>query len=83
MSRQFWAHAVENGVLTDVRSFINPVPHVSFVHGADRVDYLRKRRDTLAANPLFASIEFIDDADEFARRLPFMAAKRDFSDRSR
>jgi malate dehydrogenase (quinone) len=80
VSRQFWAHAVENGVLTDVRSFINPVPHVSFVHGPDRVEYLRKRRDTLAANPLFASTEFINDPDEFARRLPFMAAKRDFAD---
>ena len=50
------------------------------MHGADRVDYLRKRRDTLATNPLFATTEFIDDPDEFARRLPFMAAKRDFSD---
>lgn len=80
VSRQFWAHAVENGVLADVRSFINPVPHVSFVHGADRVGYLRRRRDALAANPLFATTEFIDDADEFARRLPLMAAKRDFSD---
>ena len=80
VSRQFWAHAVESGVLTDVRSFINPVPHVSFVHGADRVQYLRKRRDALVANPLFAGMEFIDDPDEFARRLPFMAAGRDFSD---
>ena len=80
VSRQFWAHAIENGVLADARSFINPVPHVSFVHGADRVEYLRKRRDTLATNPLFATTEFIDDADEFARRLPFMAAQRDFAE---
>ncbi|HEX5143823.1 MAG TPA: malate dehydrogenase (quinone) [Mycobacterium sp.] len=79
VSRQFWAHAVENGVLTDVRSFLNPIPHVSFVHGADRIDYLRRRRDALASNPLFASTEFIDDPDEFARRLPFMADGRDFS----
>jgi malate dehydrogenase (quinone) len=80
VSRQFWAHAVENGVLPDVRSFLNPVPHVSFVHGADNVGYLKRRRDTLVENPLFASMEFIDDEDEFARRLPLMAAKRDFSD---
>ncbi len=80
VSRQFWAHAIENGVLADARSFINPVPHVSFVHGADRVEYLRKRRDTLATNPLFATTEFIDGADEFARRLPFMAAQRDFTE---
>jgi malate dehydrogenase (quinone) len=80
VSRQFWAHAVENGVLTDVRSFLNPVPHVSFVHAADRIDYLRRRREALVSNPLFASTEFIDDPDEFARRLPLMAAKRDFSE---
>ena len=33
MSRQFWSHAVENGVLTDPSSFINPVPHLSYVEG--------------------------------------------------
>ncbi|MCW2688886.1 MAG: hypothetical protein JWR37_3776 [Mycobacterium sp.] len=79
VSRQFWSHAIENGVLTDPRSFINPVPHVSFVHGAERVDYLRRRKEALASNPLFASTEFIDDPGEFARRLPLMAHKRDFS----
>ena len=81
VSRQFWAYAVENGVLLpDARTFINPIPHVSFVHGADRVDYLRRRKEALASNPLFAATEFIDDPDEFARRLPLMADKRDFSD---
>ncbi len=80
ITRQFWAHAVEHGVLTDVRGFLNPVPHVSFVHGADGVDYLRRRREALAHNPLFAGTEFIDDPDEFARRLPFMAAQRDFTE---
>jgi malate dehydrogenase (quinone) len=79
VSRQFWAHAVENGVLTDVRGFLNPVPHVSYVAGSERIDYLRRRREALVSNPLFASTEFIDDPDEFSRRLPFMAAKRDFS----
>jgi malate dehydrogenase (quinone) len=80
VSRQFWAHAVENGVLPDVRSFLNPIPHVSFVHGAGQLEYLKRRRDTLVQNPLFASMEYIDDEDEFARRLPLMAAKRDFSE---
>jgi malate dehydrogenase (quinone) len=79
VTRQFWAYAVENGILTD-RSFLNPIPHVSFVHGAQRVDYLRRRQLALAGNPLFAGTELIDDPDEFARRLPFMAAKRDFSE---
>ncbi len=79
VTRQFWAYAVENGILTD-RSFLNPIPHVSFVRGAQRVDYLRRRQRALAGNPLFARTELIDDPDEFARRLPFMAAKRDFSE---
>ncbi|WP_293055147.1 malate dehydrogenase (quinone) [Mycobacterium sp.] len=76
VTRQFWAYAAENGILTDVRSLINPVPHVSFVQGAAQVDYLRRRHQALAANPLFAGTEFIDDADEFARRLPLMATGR-------
>jgi malate dehydrogenase (quinone) len=80
MTRQFWAYAHENGILPDVRSFLNPIPHVSFVHGADAVDYLRRRRETMVRNPLFATMEFIDNDAEFARRLPLMAAGRDFSD---
>jgi malate dehydrogenase (quinone) len=79
VSRQFWAYAIENGILTD-RGFLNPIPHVSFVRGARRVDFLRRRQQALAGNPLFAGTEFIDDAQEFARRLPLMAAKRDFSE---
>jgi malate dehydrogenase (quinone) len=81
VTRQFWAYAVENGILTD-SDFVNPVPHVSFVSGERRVDYLRRRQRALAGNPLFAGTELIEDPDEFARRLPFMAAKRDFRDSS-
>ncbi|MGV0792657.1 malate dehydrogenase (quinone) [Mycolicibacterium sp. XJ1819] len=80
VSRQFWAYAVDSGVLSDPRSFVNPIPHVSFVHGAANVDYLRRRHEALADNPLFASAEFIADDDEFARRLPLMAEQRDFTE---
>lgn len=80
VTRQFWAYAVENGVIDDPRSFVNPIPHVSFVHGNAGVKYLRRRYDALVTNPLFARMEYIDDEDEFARRLPLMAEDRDFSD---
>jgi malate dehydrogenase (quinone) len=80
VTRQFWTYAVENRLLPDVRSFLNPIPHVGFVHGAANVDYLKRRHDALVDNPLFASMEFIADHDEFARRLPLMAAKRDLSE---
>lgn len=80
VTRQFWAYAAGNGVIADPRSFLTPTPHVSFVSGAENIGYLRRRYEALAANPLFASMEYIDDKDEFARRLPLMAEKRDFSD---
>ena len=79
VTRQFWAYAVETGILTD-RRFLTPMPHVSVVRGAQRVDYLRRRQRALADNPLFAGIEVIEDPDEFARRLPLMAADRDFAE---
>jgi malate dehydrogenase (quinone) len=79
VTRQFWTYAVQNRVLPDVRSFLNPIPHVSFVRGATNIDYLRRRHDALADNPLFASTEFIADDDEFARRLPLMASGRTHS----
>ncbi|TSD93549.1 malate dehydrogenase (quinone) [Skermania sp. ID1734] len=80
VSRQFWSHAVENGVLSDPKDFINPIPHVSFVHGEENVKYLRARYDALAGHPLFGGMEFIDSPDEFSRRLPLMAKGRDFSE---
>ncbi|MFD6395631.1 malate dehydrogenase (quinone) [Nocardia sp. NPDC060249] len=80
VSRQFWASAVDAGVLADPAGFINPIPHVSFVHGADNVDYLRKRYEALSPHPLFRGMEYIDTPDEFAARLPLMAKGRDFSD---
>ena len=80
VTRQFWAYAVENGLLPDARSFVNPVPHAAFVHGVEGVDYLKRRHDALVGNRLFASMEFVDDRDEFARRLPLMADKRDFTE---
>ncbi|WP_423797412.1 malate dehydrogenase (quinone) [Mycolicibacterium moriokaense] len=80
VTRQFWAYAVENRLLPDVRSFLNPIPHVSFVKGEANIDYLKRRHDALAGNPLFASMEFIADDDEFARRLPLMATGRSDSD---
>jgi malate dehydrogenase (quinone) len=80
ISRQFWAYAAENGVLTDVRGFLNPIPHASWVQRRDQVDFMRRRREALVGNPLFESIELIEDPDEFARRLPLMSAGRNFSE---
>jgi malate dehydrogenase (quinone) len=76
LSRQFWAHGVTQGVLGDPRTFINAVPHVSFVHGEADAAYLKARYEALAGNPLFEGIQYITDRDEIARRLPLMSAGR-------
>lgn len=80
VSRQFWSYGVQNGLLGEPSRFINPIPHVSFVHGEENVRYLRARYDALAPHPLFEGMEYIDSPDEFARRLPLMARGRDYSD---
>ena len=78
LSRQFWSYQVENGVLTDPRAFINPVPHVSFAQGEDQINYLRKRYDKLSANHMFPNMQFADDRETFAEKLPLMSQGRDF-----
>lgn len=62
VSRQFWAHLVSEGLLPEPSRFINPVPHMSFVWGADNVAYLKKRFEALKDHPLFAGLEYSEDA---------------------
>lgn len=80
VSRQFWSHQVTSGVLPSPRDFINPVPHVSLAQGEDQVSYLRRRYEVLANHPLFPDMKFTADRDEFAQKLPLMAAGRDYSE---
>ncbi len=62
VSRQFWAYLVSEGLLPEPTRFINPVPHMSFVWGADNVAYLKKRFEALKDHPLFAGLEYSEDA---------------------
>ncbi|MEZ2188913.1 malate dehydrogenase (quinone) [Corynebacterium sp. CCM 9204] len=78
ISRQFWAHLLENDELDNARGFINQVPHVSFAQGNDQVEYLRKRYETLSAHPLFPEMRYTDDPQKFSEFLPLMAEGRDF-----
>jgi malate dehydrogenase (quinone) len=50
LSRQLWAYLVKTGEIADPQSFIHPVPHMSFVRGADNVAFLKNRFTTLTAN---------------------------------
>ncbi|WIM66861.1 malate dehydrogenase (quinone) [Corynebacterium breve] len=78
VARQFWAHQLGNGILTNPKDFVNPVPHVSFAQGEEQIDYLRRRYEILRENHLFPEMEFSDDKSVFAEKLPVMAKGRDF-----
>ena len=62
-TKQFWSYSVASGMVDDPQDFINPVAHLSFVHGADMVDFLRKRYDGMAAHHFFKGIEYTTDHD--------------------
>lgn len=76
VSRQFWAHLVSTGALPDPQSFINPTPHMSFVWGESNVEYLRKRYEAIKDHPLFAGMEYSEDASVIRRWSPLLIPGR-------
>lgn len=76
ISRQFWAHQVQRGVLSDPPSFINNVAHMSLVHGDEHVAFLKKRHQALQASPLFQGMEYSEDPQQIARWAPLLMQNR-------
>jgi malate dehydrogenase (quinone) len=76
VSRQFWAFLVSEGAIPEPRTFINPSPHMSFVWGEDNVAYLRKRYEALKDHPLFAGMEYSEDARTIRQWAPLMIPGR-------
>jgi malate dehydrogenase (quinone) len=80
ISRQFWSSLVERGVLETPSKFINAVPHMSFVHGAKNVAYLRARYEALRGHPLFREMEFSDDPKRLQEWIPLVMKNRKSSE---
>ncbi len=77
ITRQFFSHQIDMGVLKNPRSFINSTPHMSFVWGDENTEFLRKRHEALKASPLFSGMQFSTDHDEIAKWVPLMMEGRD------
>lgn len=77
LSRQFWAHLVNAGILDQPASFINSTPHMTFVRGAKDVDYLERRFQALKDQPLFAGIEYSSDPVQIAKWAPLLISGRE------
>ncbi len=76
LSREWWSALVREGVLGEPSRFINPTPHMTFVRGAENVDYLRRRYELLKTEPLFSDMEFSDDPAKIAEWAPLLIDRR-------
>lgn len=77
VSRQFYAHMVRKGFIGSPKSFINALPHMSFVIGDAHADYLKTRYEALRPQPLFETIEHTEDLDTIGQWAPLVAEGRD------
>ncbi len=75
-SRQFWAYAVASGMVDKPKEFVNPVPHLSFVHGEKWVNYLRARYDGMSAHHFFEDMEFSTEPAKIASWAPLLTEGR-------
>jgi malate dehydrogenase (quinone) len=76
-SLQFWGHAVASGMIDQPKEFINPVQHISFVHGQDQVDFLKSRYTGMSAHHFFASMEYTTDPAKIGSWAPLLTEGRD------
>ncbi|HEV7743002.1 MAG TPA: malate dehydrogenase (quinone) [Pseudolysinimonas sp.] len=81
VSRQFWSFLVGEGMLPEPQRFINAVPHMSFVWGEENVEYLKKRYEALKDHPLFAGLEYSEDASVIRGWAPLLIPGRQRSQR--
>ncbi|PHH46569.1 malate dehydrogenase (quinone) [Pluralibacter gergoviae] len=77
VSRQFWAHQVTRGVLRQPKTFINTVPHMSFVWGEENVNFLRARYAALQQYPQFQGMRYSEDREQIGQWAPLVMEGRD------
>ncbi len=77
MSRQFWSYLIRKGAISSADAFIHPVPHMSFITGADRVAFLRKRHATMSAHHCYRGMEYSEDHKQIAEWVPLIMEGRD------
>jgi malate dehydrogenase (quinone) len=76
LSRQLWSYIVRKGSIKDPRTFIHPVPHMSFVWGAENVSFLRKRFKAMAAHHCYHGMEYTEDRKKITDWTPLVMEGR-------
>ncbi|KYP97793.1 malate:quinone oxidoreductase [Sodalis-like endosymbiont of Proechinophthirus fluctus] len=77
ISRQFWSYLVKQRILTNPQTFINDVPHMSFVWGEDNIRFLRQRFDALQNSTLFRGMAYSEDPQQIREWAPLVMDGRD------
>lgn len=76
VSLQYWSTLAKEGAL-QAADFIQRVPHLSAVWGAEDGAFLRKRFELLQAHPLFAEMQWSNQAEILHEWMPLMMRGRE------
>ncbi|MEO6149317.1 MAG: malate dehydrogenase (quinone), partial [Mucilaginibacter sp.] len=71
------AFLIESGYIASPKEFIVKVPHMSFVWGADNVDYLKKRQEALVKHHFFKGMLYSEDKEQLKQWMPLVMEGRD------
>jgi malate dehydrogenase (quinone) len=81
LSRQFWAYLVQQNRIKSPESFIQSIPHMSFVWGKNNVEFLRKRYEAMRKCPLFQDMEYTEDPVQLQKWMPLVMEGRSKSEK--
>jgi malate dehydrogenase (quinone) len=76
LSRQLWSYLVKQGAIADPQTFIHPVPHMSFVRGAENVSFLKRRFAAMSAHHCYRGMEYTEDHQKIAAWAPLIMEGR-------
>ncbi|MFT3703743.1 MAG: malate:quinone oxidoreductase [Agriterribacter sp.] len=80
-SQEFWSYLLERQYISNPQDFIRSIPHISFVHGEENTQYLKKRFDALIQYHLFEGMQYTEDAATIEQWMPLVMEGRDASEK--
>jgi malate dehydrogenase (quinone) len=80
LSRQLWTYLIRKKALASPDLFIHAVPHMSFVHGAAHLAFLKKRYAALTAHHLYKGMEYTEDKQTLKEWVPLVMEGRPDTD---
>jgi malate dehydrogenase (quinone) len=80
LSRQLWTYLIRKNAIASPDLFIHAVPHMSFVHGAANVAFLKKRHAALTAHQLYRGMEYTENKATLREWIPLVMEGRPDTD---